>query len=54
MRTEVAYSNTEVTGDPKKSSQWTTFLGCFAIKGAQRCRDSRLKKMEPSLRQEKQ
>lgn len=35
MRTEaVAYSNTEVTGDPKKSSQWTTFLGCFAIKGS--------------------
>lgn len=35
MRTEaIAYSNTEVTGHPKKSSQWTTFLGHFAVKGS--------------------
>lgn len=35
MRTEaIACSNKEVTGDFEKSSQWTTFLGHFAVKGS--------------------
>lgn len=38
MRTEAAVkaATLEVTYDPRKSSQWTTFLGCFGYKGEHR------------------